>query len=91
MSNSSAKDETIVLAAKYEWYPNAVNALPAQYQIFNSALFFPAGSVKLPVIEGKQTYGVKVWHSAGGRRVVLVQQGSAEPQAAGIKYFVLGF
>jgi hypothetical protein len=90
LSNSSVKDETVILAAKYEWFPNAVKALPAKYQLFNSALFFPAGAVDLPVIEGKQTYGVKVWHSATGRRVVLVQQGSAAPQAAGIKYFVLG-
>lgn len=89
LSNSAAKDETIVLSGKREWYP-ASTTLPAKYQIYNSALFFPGGSADLPVLDGKQTYGMKIWHSANGRRVVLVQQGSATPQAAGVKYFVLG-
>ncbi|VXC38296.1 DUF4214 domain-containing protein [Massilia sp. 9I] len=89
LSNSFAKDETVVLAAKNDWYQSATT-LPSRYQIFNSPLFFPGGSAELPVIEGKQTYGLKIWHSAAGRRVVLVQQGSATPQAAGIKYFVMG-
>jgi hypothetical protein len=33
---------------------------------------------------------MKVWHSAGGRRIVLVQQGSSMAQSAGVKYFVIG-
>lgn len=90
MSNSLAKEETVVLSGKQEWYPAPITALPSKYQIFSSALFFPAGSGDLPVIEGKQTYGMKVWHNAAGRRIVLVQQGSATQQAAGVKYFVLG-
>lgn len=89
LSNSTAKDETVVLSGKHEWYP-ASTTLPPKYQIFNSALFFPAGSANLPILDGKQTYGMKIWHSANGRRVVLVQQGSSTPQAAGVKYFVLG-
>jgi hypothetical protein len=89
LSNSSAKDETIVLAAKSDWYASPAT-LPSKYYVYNSALFFPGGSVDLPVIEGKQTYGMKVWHSAGGRRIVLVQQGSSMAQSAGVKYFVIG-
>jgi hypothetical protein len=90
LSNSAAKDETVVLAGKYDYFTSSAATLPAKYQIYNSPLFFAAGTGNLPVLEGKQSYGVKIWHSANGRRVVLVQQGSAVPKAAGVKYFVMG-
>jgi hypothetical protein len=90
LSNSSAKDETVVLAGKVDYFTSSAATLPAKYQVYNSALFFAAGTGNLPVLEGKQSYGLKIWHSAAGRRVVLVQQGSAVPKAAGVKYFVMG-
>lgn len=90
LSNSASKDETLVLSGTSEWYPTRVTTLPSKYQIYQSALFFPAGTADLPVIDGKQTYGMKIWHSATGRRIVLVQQGSALAQSTAVKYFVLG-
>lgn len=88
LSNSTTKGETLVLGAKHEWYP-ASTTLSSRYHVFNSALFFAGGSVELPRIAGKQTYGMRIWHSPRGRRIVLVQHGSALQQAAGVKYFVL--
>lgn len=82
LSNSTARDETLVLARSSVAYP-------ATYQRFAGPLLFADGVFNFPVIGGKQSYGIKVWHSAGGRRVALVQTGSALQNGPGVKYYVI--
>lgn len=82
LSNSAAKDETLVIARSYEGYPK-------NYRRFTGALLFADGVIDFPVIEGKQSYGIKLWHSADGRRLALVQTGSAQQNGPGVKYYVI--
>ncbi|MFD2367166.1 DUF4214 domain-containing protein [Pseudoduganella sp. GCM10020061] len=82
LSNSAARDETLVLSG---W----TNSYPSRYHRFTGALFFLDAVYDLPVIEGKQSYGIKIWHSADGRRVALVQTGSSVQNGAGVRYYIV--
>ena len=87
VSNSIAGDETLVLAsaASYTWDPVVY---PSEYHRYAGSLLFADGTVKLPMVEGKQSYGIKIWHNASGQRFALVQTGSAK-QELSVKYYVI--
>lgn len=83
LSNSSAMDETLVIARDLDGYPK-------NYLRFTGALLFKDDAeLNFPVIAGKQSYGIKLWHSADGRRLALVQTGSALQNGPGVKYYVI--
>jgi hypothetical protein len=82
LSNSAKMDETLILSGK-------TTAYPSSYRRYTGSLFFTDGDYNLPVLEGKQSYGIKLFHSTDGRRVALVQTGSAEPNSAGVKYYIV--
>lgn len=82
LSNSAAKDETLIFAGSGPNYP-------ANYRRYTGSLFFSDTTIALPVIDGKQSYGIKIFHSVNGSRVALVQTGSAAADGAGLKYYAI--
>jgi len=56
---------------------------------FTGSLLFPAGDVRLPLINGAQSYGLAVFHASDDKRVAVVQTGSNEIQASGVQYFLI--
>lgn len=82
LSNSTAKDETLLIKHETDY--------PKSYQRYSGALFFADRSYDFPLIEGKQSYGIKIFHSAAGAPVALVQTGSAKSSSVGLKYYALG-
>ncbi|MEO6276971.1 hypothetical protein, partial [Roseateles sp.] len=56
---------------------------------FTGSLLFPAGDVRLPLINGAQSYGLAVFHASDDKRVTVVQTGSNEVQASGVQYFLI--
>ncbi len=86
MSHSSDLDEALVLGVTFT-SPGGRTYLPS-YQRFAGALFLPEPNISLPTINNVQSYGLKIFHSASGNHVAIVQTGSAVDKAAGIKYFV---
>ncbi|HEX6363283.1 MAG TPA: hypothetical protein VFZ93_10025, partial [Albitalea sp.] len=90
-SHSASAEEALVLQGG----PSRSNtwpfppSYPAAYKRFTGSLLLPAADVALPLIAGAQSYGLRVFHSAAGRHVVLVQTGSDEPLAAGVQYHVM--
>ncbi|WP_181373086.1 PKD domain-containing protein [Massilia glaciei] len=87
MSHSSDIDEALVLEAAYSYY-NSERTYSASYQRFVGALFLPDTAISLPVIDSAQSYGLKIFHSANGNHVAIVQTGSATQNAAAVKYYV---
>lgn len=69
-SHSAQNQEALVIEA-----PNG-NPLPTSYERFTGPFLFPDTPVALPLVGGQQAYGLKVFHSASGGHVVLVQTGS---------------
>ncbi|HEY8359078.1 MAG TPA: hypothetical protein VIL30_16600, partial [Ramlibacter sp.] len=80
-SHSSARQEALALQGGY--------SLPSVYRRFTGALLLPDSDLALPVVDGQQTYGAKIFHSANGSHVVLVQAGSAQPGAPGASHHVI--
>lgn len=89
MSHSGTADEAIVMSLVVGGaYPYTMN-YRASYQRFTGALFFPDADIALPTIGGQQSYGIRIFHSANDNHVALVQTGSAVPDAAGIRYYLV--
>jgi len=93
MSHSAVLDEALVLSTLSprdddNWYTGTV-IYPSSYQRFSGALFLPDTSIALPLIGGEQSYGMGIFHSANNSHVMLVQTGSAEKNALGIKYHLV--
>lgn len=90
LSNSARNDETLVIASPSTSYRNGDKTeYPAEYQRFTGSLFFPDARYKFPMIGGKQSYGRKIFHSADGRRVALVQTGSAIDNGPDVRYYIV--
>lgn len=88
LSNSTVRDETLVLTGTVSYYP-ASTTYPSNFRRFAGPLLFADGVFDFPVIDGKQSYGINIWHSADGRRLALVQTGSATENGMGVKYYVI--
>jgi len=81
-SLSPAADEMISIAQASDW--------PAFYSRFAGPTFQPAADVPLPMVNGLQSYGIQVFHSATGVPVVLVQTGTASKSAStGVNYHLI--
>ncbi|MBB3195060.1 PKD domain-containing protein [Roseateles terrae] len=91
LTNNTALDETLALepatGASYQGV-NYTWTYASVYKRFTTSLQLPQPDLSLPMIGGVQSYGVKVFHSATGRHVLLVQTGSATP-GAGTGYYVI--
>ncbi|WMW80929.1 Ig-like domain-containing protein [Undibacterium cyanobacteriorum] len=89
LSNSATLNETLVLQGSVSnSYPYA-STLPTSYMRFSGALFLPDTEMSLPLLAGQQTYGLKIFHSASGKHVVLVQTNSNEINGSGARYAVI--
>lgn len=82
LSNSAAKDETLVIAGGSAGYPSS-------YRRFTGSLFFSDATIDFPLIDGLQSYGIKIFHSSAGKRLALVQTGSAALNGASVKYYTI--
>lgn len=88
MSQSAAMDETLAIATTGGSYPDYAVSYPSVYKRYTGALFLPADDLALPLVGGKQSYGIGIYHSADGHHIALVQTGSALQNATGIQYYV---
>lgn len=88
MSQSAAMDETLAIATTGGSYPDYAATYPSVYKRYTGALFLPAADLALPLVGGKQSYGIGIYHSADGHHIALVQTGSALQNATGIQYYV---
>lgn len=93
MSHSSSADEAIVLSNSYSpqgsYSYNGTLTYKASYQRFAGALFLPDTDIALPQVNGQQSYGINIFHSANDNHVVLVQTGSDQQNASGIRYYLV--
>ncbi len=93
MSHSAAADEALVLSNSYSpqgsYSFNGTVTYQASYQRFMGALFLPDTSIALPLVNGQQSYGINIFHSANDNHVTLVQTGSDQQNASGIRYYLV--
>lgn len=80
-SHSSLAEEALVLQGG--------SSYPASYKRFTGSLMLPDADLALPLVNGAQSYGIKIFHSAAGAHVVLVQTGSDAPRGTGAQYHVI--
>lgn len=91
MSHSSSADEAIILTSTTTMeggYSSVPTYLPS-YRRYVGGLFLREADIALPLIDGQQSYGVNIFHSANDNHVTLVQTGSALRNANGIKYYLV--
>jgi hypothetical protein len=91
MSHSASANEAIVLSASYDqsgYYPYPA-VYQSSYHRFTGPLLFPDTDIALPMIGGQQSYGISIFHSGNDNHVVLVQTGSSNPTATGLKYYLI--
>jgi hypothetical protein len=89
-SHSSAAEEALVLqgTSGSPYYPYTPN-YPSSYMRFTGPLLFQDTDLALPTINGAQSYGLQIFHSAGGSHVMVVQTGSNEPMSSLARYYVV--
>lgn len=89
LSHSSQMEETLVMSTTQGGYPDYSRTYQASYKRYVGALFLPDTDLTLPLIAGKQSYGIQIYHSATGRQVALVQTGTSSQNGAGAKYYIM--
>ena len=87
-SHSAQAEEALVLTMTGGTYYGPTD-YPTAYRRFTGSLLLPAADLPFPMIGGVQSHGMKVFHSAADRHVLLVQTGTATPQGAGAQYHVV--
>lgn len=92
VSQSAGGAETVAFESSSD-YPYASDALvytyPSALRRHTGALLFRAADVPLPKVHGQDAYGLRVFHDAGDRRVMLVQTGSARSDATGVAHYLI--
>ena len=81
--------ETLAIAVVQGGYPDYAATYPSSYNRYTGALYQAAGTLSLPTIDGRVSYGRSIFHSAGGSHVALVQTGSAVQNASGLKFYLI--
>jgi hypothetical protein len=93
MSQSASANEAIVMSASYDYGNYSNYSYPLVYQSsyhrFTGPLFLPDTDIALPMIDGQQSYGIGIYHSGNDNHVALVQTGSANSTATGLKYYLI--
>lgn len=87
LSHSAALEEALVISATTSFPSSTV--YPSSYRRYSSALLLPDTSLNFPTIGGAQSYGIRIFHSSGGRHVALVQTGTDQQRGAGAAYHVI--
>lgn len=78
LSHSAVDDEALVLALA-----------GTAYKRYTGALFVPGADAPLPLLNGQQTYGLNIFHSAGGHHVLVVQTVTSVAYGTGAQYHVI--
>ena len=89
MTHSSTADEALVLQTGVSGSYPYTSVYRSFYRRFSGALFYEDANIALPLVNGEQSYGLKIFHSANDDHVLLVQTGSAEALAAGVQYHLI--
>ena len=89
LSSSAAAQETLVLTSTVTSFYPYVAQYPAAYKRYTGALLAPQADLPLPLINGQQSYGRKIFHSGNGSHVVLVQTGTPNTDGVVSGYFVI--
>lgn len=87
--SQSPNGEALAISSSRPQFYDSTSTYPAGYQRFTGNLMLPAGELAFPAIDGLQSYGINIFHSAAGNHVALVQTGSAQAKVAGVKYYVI--
>lgn len=74
-SHYAAKEEALLLSMDYTDYYDPAK-YPTEYTLLSGSLFVDSGKLPLPKINGEQSYGHRVFHSANGSHVALVHTGT---------------
>jgi hypothetical protein len=89
MTHSSTADEALVLqpgvGSSYP-YPRIYQPY---YRRFSGALFYEDANIPLTTVNGGQSYGLKIFHSANDDHVILAQTGSDADLAPGVQYHLI--
>lgn len=64
-------------------------SLPASYKRFYGPVYQPDTDMALPLVNGNQSYGLQLFHSANGSHVLLVQTGTSQSSGSGAQYFAV--
>jgi K319L-like, PKD domain len=89
MTHSSTADEALVLQRTSSGSYPYTSVYQSFYRRFWGALFYEDANIPLPLVDGEQSYGLKIFHSANDDHVVLVQTGSAEELAPQAEYHII--
>lgn len=93
MSQSDAADEALVVTYANGTYNGNTGTYgrlyEPRYHRFTSSLYYAAADIALPVVNGYQTYGLGVFHSANNNHIVLAQTGGANSTDTGLQYVLL--
>ncbi|QYF95378.1 PKD domain-containing protein [Massilia sp. PAMC28688] len=89
LSHSSSNDETLIMPYTFDYYNANGRTYSSSIHRYVGGLFVADTNLALPAINGQQSYGIQIHHSAAGRHVALVQTMSANQNGAGLKYYVL--
>jgi hypothetical protein len=89
MTHSSTADEALVLQRTFTGIYPYTSVYQSFYRRFSGALFYEDANIPLPLVNGEQSYGLKIFHSANDDHVALVQTGSAEELAPGAAYHLI--
>jgi hypothetical protein len=79
---SSSSDDSELLAL------NGTGTYSSSYSQIDPVLFLVKNSLNFPAIDGGQSYGLALFHSASDRHVGVVQTGGADASTPGLKYWV---
>jgi hypothetical protein len=89
MTHSSTADEALVLQTGVSNLYPYPRAYQPHYRRFSGALFYEDANIPLPMVDGEQSYGLKIFHSANDDHVILAQTGSDEELAVGVEYHLI--
>jgi hypothetical protein len=93
MSQSNSADEALVMTYNSTYYDynigQYIKTYEANYHRFTGSLYYAAADVALPVINGAQSYGLGIYHSANSNPVALVQTGGSGSTDTGLSYYLL--
>jgi len=91
LSHSSSADELVAFAnpSGGYWYTLTPSQYPQAYKRYTGSLLFPAADATLPIIGGKQSFGIAIFHRTNGAHAMVVQTGSDQASATGLQYFVI--
>jgi PKD domain len=85
---TSSTDDTELLALFVPYTAHYNGLAPSSYASLDPQTFFVRTNLNLPSINGQQSYGLALFHSAADRHVGVVQTGGDDAAVAGKRFWV---